>query len=110
MNLVNNKIMYQLENSYLQILGWLEARSQFLMRLVVIAGVLLASLYFGRRPSTRFIFLPLAGIVVLIFLRWPFVGLVALLTGALLIPFGLGTGTQTDLNIVILLLPVLIGL
>ena len=102
--------MYQLENSYLQILGWLEARSQFLMRLVVIAGVLLASLYFGRRPSTRFIFLPLAGIVVLIFLRWPFVGLVALLTGALLIPFGLGTGTQTDLNIAILLLPVLIGL
>jgi len=50
------------------------------------------------------------GIAVLAFLRWPFVGLVALLTGALLIPFGLGTGTQTDLNIVILLLPVLIGL
>ena len=102
--------MYRLENSYLQILGWLDARSQFLLRLAVIAGVLLASLYFGRRPSTRFILLPLAGIVVLIFLRWPFVGLFTLLTGALLIPFGLGTGTQTDLNIVILLLPVLIGL
>ena len=102
--------MYRLENNYLQILGWLEARSQFLLRLAVIAGVLLASLYFGRRPSTRFILLPLAGIVVLTFLRWPFVGLFALLTGALLIPFGLGTGTQTDLNIVILLLPVLIGL
>ena len=102
--------MYRLENSYLQILGWLESRSQFLLRLAVIAGVLLASLYFGRRPSTRFILLPLAGIVVLIFLRWSFVGLVALLAGALLIPFSLGTGTQTDLNIVILLLPVLIGL
>ncbi len=102
--------MYRLENSYLQILGWLEARSQFLLRLAVIACVLLASLYFGRRPSTRFILLPLAGITTLIFLRWPSVGLVALLTGALLIPFGLGTGTQTDLNIAILLLPVLIGL
>jgi len=102
--------MYRFKNNYLQILGWLDARSQFLMRLVVIAGVLLASLYFGRRPSTRFILLPLAGIVVLTFLRWPFVGLVALLTGALLIPFSLATGTQTDLNIVILLLPVLIGL
>ena len=102
--------MYRLENSYLQILGLLKARAQFLLRLAVIAGVLLASLYFGRRPSTRFILLPLAGIVVLIFLRWPFVGLFTLLTVALLIPFGLGTGTQTDLNIVILLLPVLIGL
>jgi len=102
--------MYRLENSYLQILGWLDARSQFLLRLAVIAGVLLASLYFGRRPSTRFILLPLVGIAGLILLRWPFVGLVALLTGALLIPFSLGTGTQTDLNIVILLLPVLIGL
>jgi hypothetical protein len=38
------------------------------------------------------------------------VGLFTLLTVALLIPFGLGTSTQTDLNIVILLLPVLIGL
>jgi O-antigen ligase len=110
MNLLTNNIMYRLENGYLQILGWLEARSQFLLRLAVIAVVLLASLYFGRRPSTRFILLPLVGIVVLIFLRWPFVGLVALLTSTLLIPFGLGTGTQTDLNIVILLLPVLIGL
>ena len=51
-----------------------------------------------------------AAIVVLAFLRRPFLGLIALLTGALLIPFSIGTGTQTDLNIVILLLPVLIGL
>jgi len=57
-----------------------------------------------------YIVLVAGGIAVLAFLRWPFLGLFTLLTGALLLPFSLATSTQTDLNIVILLLLLLIGL
>jgi len=89
---------------------YLERNENFLTKLAIITAVLLLSVYFGRRGSRMYIVMIAGGIAVLAFLRWPFVGLFALLAGALLIPFGLGTGTQTDLNIVILLLPVLIGL
>ncbi len=90
--------------------SYLQRNANWLTKLAIISAVLLLSIYFGRRGSRMYIGMIAGGIAVLAFLRWPFVGFVALLTGALLIPFGFGTGTQTDLNIVILLLPVLIGL
>lgn len=91
---------------------YLKRNEIFLIKLAIIAAVLLLSAYLGRRGSRMNVVMITGGIAVFVFLRWPFVGLITLLTGALLIPFcfGTGTGEQTDLNIVIILLPVLIGL
>jgi hypothetical protein len=79
-------------------------------RIAIILVVLLASAYLARNPSRIYLILTLAGLVVLIFLRWPLVGLVTLIIGSFVIPFSIGTGTQTSLNIVVLLVPVLFGL
>jgi hypothetical protein len=48
--------------------------------------------------------------MVLVFLRWPPLGLATLIVASLVVPFAIGTGTQTSLNVTVLLLPVLIGL
>ena len=46
----------------------------------------------------------------LILLRWPVLGFVGIIIAAMLIPFSLGTGTETGINAAALLLLVMIGL
>lgn len=99
---------------------WLEQNTQTLVRLSVISGVLLTSAYLAicvahvERPDLLLHHpIPLIIIgasVALIFLRWPALGLATLIGASLVVPFAIGTGTQTSLNVVILLLPVLLGL
>jgi hypothetical protein len=43
-------------------------------------------------------------------LRWPRLGLIALLVGSLLAPFTIGTGTQSPLTLTIIIIPALLGL
>jgi hypothetical protein len=79
-------------------------------RLFVVAGVLLASAYLAPQASQRHLVLLLGAGMVLVFLRWPPLGLATLIVASLIVPFAIGTGTQTSLNATVLLLPVLIGL
>jgi hypothetical protein len=83
--------------------------SQLWLRLVIVLGILLLSAFLARRPSERFILLPLAVVAGLILLRWPRLGLLALLIGSMVVPFSIGTGTGTPLNITVLLIPVLLA-
>jgi len=99
---------------------WLEQNTQTFVRLSVISGVLLTSAYLAicvahvERPDLLLHHpIPLIIIgasVALIFLRWPALGLATLIGASLVVPFAIGTGTQTSFNITLLLLPVLIGL
>ncbi len=81
-----------------------------LQQLIVVAGVLLASAYLGPRASQRYLILLLGAGMAVAFLRWPPLGLAGLIVASLVVPFAIGTGAQTSLNAVVLLLPVLIGL
>jgi len=49
---------------------WIERHRQILQRVIVIAGVLLASAYLARKPSQLYIVLPLAPIVILVLFRY----------------------------------------
>ena len=89
---------------------WLEEKRQLWLRLLVIAGVLLASAYLAPRASQRLLILLLGGGMSLVFLRWPPLGLATLIVASMVVPFAIGTGTQTSLNVTALLLPVLMGL
>jgi hypothetical protein len=84
--------------------------SQALPRLVIVLGVLLLSGLVGLRPSENYIVLVVGAMGGLALLRWPRLGLIGLLVGSLVVPFSLGTGTQTPLNITVILIPVLLGL
>ncbi len=50
------------------------------------------------------------GVAAWVFLRWPPLGLATLIVAALTVPFAIGTGTQTSINIAILLVAFLAGL
>jgi len=89
---------------------WLEQNAKLWLRPLVIVGVLLASARLGPRASQRHLALLVGAGMALVFLRWPPLGLAALIGASLVVPFAIGTGTQTSLNVTVLLLPLLIGL
>ena len=85
-----------------------------MVRLLVIAVVLLTSAYVVPRTSGIRLWLLLAivpaiGIVVFL-LKRPHWGIMALLPTALIVPFAIGTGTQTQIVMVVPLIGVLFGL
>jgi hypothetical protein len=88
---------------------WLERNSQILLRVGVVLGVLLLSAYLAQRPSENYLIMLVGLGGVLILLRWPPLGLAALLVSTLVVPFSIGTGAQTPLTITVLIIPVLIG-
>lgn len=78
--------------------------------LVVAATVLFLSYVLGRRPSSMLLVL-LGGALLALFLqRRPELGLVAVLLSALVVPFSIGTGTQSRLHAALLLIPLLVVL
>lgn len=86
-----------------------------LWRPALIIAVLLASALLAyRQPSRQLALLILALgpalVAAAIYLRKPGIGLLALVFTALLVPFSIGTGTDTTLNPVVLLVPALAGL
>lgn len=91
---------------YLSLFGFFER----FYRLLIVGSVLIASAYLGPRASERYLALLGGAGMVVVFLRRPPLGLAALIATSLVVPFAIGTGTQTSLNATVLLLPILIGL
>jgi hypothetical protein len=89
---------------------WLDQIAKLWLRPLVIVGVLLASARWAPRASQRHLALLVGAGMALVFLRWPPLGLATLIAASLIVPFAIGTGTQTSLNVTVLLLPLLIGL
>lgn len=82
---------------------------RWLSALVVLSLSAMLAYRGGRLGQLVLLGIPATG-VALVFLRWPPLGLAALIAASLLVPFSLGTGTQTGLNITVLLLSALVGL
>jgi hypothetical protein len=76
----------------------------------LVAAVLLGAAYLGSHVSDRWLVLLVAVVGALMLLRRPVLGLFALIVGALLIRFDIGTGTEVKLNLAALLVPALLGL
>jgi hypothetical protein len=86
---------------------WLARNRQLLLRVAIVSCTLLLSVYLARTPSIIWL-IPLVGLALLVPL-WrsgPF-GLVALAVATVIVPFGLGTGTESAINIAVILLPLL---
>jgi len=89
--------------------AWLTENRQFLLRASTVAGVLLASAYLARRPSELYVVLFLGAGAALVVLRHPLIGLAGVIIGGLIVPFGIGTGSESELNPPMLLLILLLG-
>ena len=89
---------------------WVLARTHLLLRVSVALAIILASAFFARHPSvmTLLVIVGMAG--VLIIMRWPLLGLAGVIIGGLVVPIGIGTGSESELNPPILLLVLLMGI
>lgn len=88
----------------------LEQHSGLLLRLGVVGAVLLSSAYLARRSSENDLLLAIGLGALIVLLRLPPLGLIALLVASLAVPFALATSSQTPLNISLVLIPVLFGI
>jgi len=68
-------------------------------RAAVVLGVLAGAAYLGYRPSATVVVAIYGAIALGVVLRWPAVGLPSLLLAAGFVPFTVGTGTGSDVNI-----------
>jgi len=82
---------------------------QFRSAIIVLATLLLA-FFFGRQPSWNYLYLIVGLGAVWLLLTQPEFGMVGLLVAALVIPFEIGTGSQSSLNIAYIGVPILGGL
>lgn len=96
---------------------WAQQRDRIIpvaIRWLIVVAILFLAFYFGRRASSRSLYMVIGGFTALfgtaLLLRKKELGLVVLLVSAISIPFAIGTGTLTQLNIAILLIPVLLVL
>jgi len=88
----------------------IELDSPLLVKWLIVATVLFLSAYLARGSSFVYLFGIIGIIGVLILIRLPRIGLLALLVGSLVAPISIGTGSQTQLNITVILIPALLGL
>ena len=88
-------------------------QQQKVMKVLIITGVLALSLMVGQIIPLKYLGYLLVLIVafsgVLIYIKHPQLGLLALVAGGMLVNVELGTSTSTSINIVVILLPMLIG-
>ncbi len=77
-------------------------------RPMVVVGALVLSAYFALRPSLYYLALPVAIGGLWLIYRHPSLGLAALIVSSLVVPFAIGTGTQTGLHLGFLLAPALL--
>jgi hypothetical protein len=87
--------------------------TDLLIRWGIILGVFAVNILLVPRIPTRMIpyavFFILGVFVVLLLLRWPPLGLLMLLFGSMIIPYGIGTGTATTINPTILVTGLIFG-
>ena len=86
---------------------WLEQNSHLWLRPLVVAGVLLLSAVLAFKASPRYLMVILGLLVgggaTLVFMRWPSMGLVALI-GTIIVPFNGPSGLNATMAVVALLL------
>ena len=113
MNILNQFESRSRTRMYAQLNSWILINQRRLIKLFIISAVFILSATITIvLPSKNFamILVMVAAVGAAIFyLKYPPLGLIVLIVGAFLLSFELGTGSQTGLNIAILLLPVLIG-
>ncbi len=80
---------------------------RYWLRYIIIAAVLLGAVILGRRPSLLWIGLIFGIGVVMVLLKKPLLGLFLLIAVALLGPLDIPTGTEVNLNLASLLIPLL---
>lgn len=79
--------------------------------LVMVASALMAPRVVARSTPETLLFLALLAVgPVLVLLRWPNLGLWALIPGGMLVPFSIATGSNTAINISVILSAGLLGL
>ena len=89
---------------------WVLAHTHLLLRVSVAIAIVLASAFFARHPSVMTL-LAIVGVAgVFIVMRWPLLGLAGVIIGGLVVPVGIGTGSESELNPPILLLVLLLGI
>ncbi|MCW5880699.1 MAG: hypothetical protein KIS91_07205 [Anaerolineae bacterium] len=79
-------------------------------RWVIVAALLAMAVYAGRRPSWMLVIAPFVMVAGALVVRRPWLGLLAVVVAGLSIPWGMGTGTQTELSLTVLLIAALSGL
>lgn len=84
--------------------------ASFYQRAVIIIGVLAASVYVGYKPVQNTLLILLGAVAVLVFMRHPSLGPPSLIVASLVVPFTIGTGTQTEINAAVILTALLVGL
>lgn len=80
------------------------------LTVLIVLGVLLASAFLGQHPSWLWLLLLGAVSGALILFHIPQLGLLAIISVALLVRFEISTGTEVSLNLATLLIPALVGL
>jgi len=85
--------------------------SRYIIMVLVIvgAGWLVPQAALGGRLAQAVFAVALLGAVVIAFLRWPGLGFPLLVLSAMIVPLSISTGTQSGINISILLTALLIG-
>ena len=87
---------------------------QQLIQVFIVSGVLLLSFAIGLFFPSNYLILPIILVVAfgafIINVRYPPIGLLALIAGGLLVDFEIGTSTSTSINLVVILLPMFIGI
>jgi hypothetical protein len=79
-------------------------------RVAIIVITLLLAYNFGRQPSIAYVYLPFILVALWAVYVKPGLGLFCMLAASLIVPFAIGTGTQSSLNVTILAVPILLGL
>jgi len=80
------------------------------LKLAICAGVLILAVLFGYKASSRWLFLLVVGMGTVVLLQRPLLGLLALVSAALVVRKEFGTGTAVAVNPATLLLPALLAL
>jgi O-antigen ligase len=88
---------------------WMERRPHTLRVVTIVLITLFLSYYLGRRPTLRYVEIPLLLIAVGIVMRVPPLGLLATLVSAIVIRFAIGTGTYSSLHLAYVLIPLLMA-
>jgi hypothetical protein len=78
--------------------------------LLIVSITLLMAYTMGRNPSLNYVYFPVVLLGLWAVYKNPGFGLFCTLGAALVIPFAIGTGTTSPLNIVFLAIPMLMGL
>ena len=84
--------------------------ARLLRHLLIVAAVLLLAYNFGREPSLLYVYLPVVLVALWAIYKNPGLGLFCTLAAARVVPFAIGTGTGSAVNIVLLAVPLLLGL